>query len=119
MKSHSVRFVSGAALPLIALAGASSWVWLQPSVHAQTGSARKPGAVEKIKVHGSSLEGNLEGDPAERDVFVYLPPSYASQPNRRYAVVYFLHGYGATADRYWQLMTVPDAADKVMNAGTV
>jgi len=86
---------------------------------AQTAGAPKAGTVEKIKVHGASLEGNLEGDPAERDVFVYLPPSYASQPNRRYPVVYFIHGYGATADAYWKLMTVPDTADKVMNAGTV
>lgn len=86
---------------------------------AQTGGTEKAGAFEKIKVHGSSLEGNLEGDPAERDVFVYLPPSYASQPNRRYPVVYFLHGYGATAEAYWKLMIVPDAASKVMNAGSV
>jgi len=54
--------------------------------------AQTAGAVEKLKVHGASLEGNLEGDPADRDVFVYLPPSYASQPNRRYPVVYFIHG---------------------------
>ncbi len=87
---------------------------LQPALRAQTA-----GAVEKIKVHGASLEGNLEGDPADRDVFVYLPPSYASQPNRRYPVLYFIHGYGATADAYWKLMTVPDTANKVMNAGTV
>jgi len=34
------------------------------------------GKLERIKVHGKSLEGNLEGDSADRDVFVYLPPSY-------------------------------------------
>jgi S-formylglutathione hydrolase len=66
-----------------------------------------------------TLEGNLEGDPAERDVCVYLPPSYATQPNRRYPVVYFIHGYGATAEAYWKLMTVPATADKLMNSGTV
>ena len=32
-------------------------------------------------------------------------------------MVYFIHGYGATADAYWKLMTVPDTANKVMNAG--
>ena len=88
-------------------------------LYAQTAGGEKTGAVEMIKVHGASLEGNLEGDPADRDVFVYLPPSYASQPNRRYPVLYFIHGYGATADAYWKLMTVPDAANKVMGAGTV
>ncbi len=52
------------------------------------------GKLERITVHGTSLEGNLEGDSADRDVFVYLPPSYAREPNRRYPVVYTLHGYG-------------------------
>jgi enterochelin esterase-like enzyme len=51
------------------------------------------GAYSRIKVHGKSLEGNLSGEPADRDVSVYLPPSYEVQPNRRYPVVYLLHGY--------------------------
>lgn len=89
------------------------------SVQAQATGVPKGGSIEKIKVHGVSLEGNLEGDPAEREVFVYLPPSYASQPNRRYPVLYFIHGYGATAEAYWKLMTVPATADKLMGAGTV
>jgi hypothetical protein len=38
------------------------------------------------------------GDPAWRQVSVYLPPSYASEPRRRYPVVYWLHGF-ASADR--------------------
>jgi S-formylglutathione hydrolase len=84
---------------------------------APSGAASK-GTVEKIKVHGKSLEGNLEGDSPDRDVFVYLPPSYAKQPNRRYPVVYFLHGYGINAERYWNIMTVPETADKLMAAGT-
>jgi hypothetical protein len=37
----------------------------------------KPVAVEHIKIHGTALEGNLEGDAVDRDVFVFLPPSYA------------------------------------------
>jgi len=66
---------------------------------------------EKIKVHGKSLEGNLEGDSPDRDVFVYLPPTYATSPNRRYPVVYFLHGYAAHAETYWKSLSVPAAAD--------
>jgi S-formylglutathione hydrolase FrmB len=75
------------------------------------------GKLEKITVHGKSLEGNLEGDSADRDVFVYLPPSYASQPNRRYPVVYFLHGYGIGAEPYVNLMTVPQSAEAAVAAG--
>ena len=86
---------------------------------AQTGTTEHKGTVEKIKVHGKSLEGNLEGDSADRDVFVYLPPSYATDANRRYPVVYFLHGYGVEAERYWNLMAVPATADKDMGDGAV
>ncbi len=75
------------------------------------------GKFEKITVHGKSLEGNLEGDSPDRDVFVYLPPSYASNPNRRYPVVYFLHGYGIGAEAYWNTMTVPQSVDAALAAG--
>ena len=53
----------------------------------------KRGAVERIKVHGKSLEGNLEGDSPDRDVSVYLPPGYKTHAKQRYPVVYLLHGY--------------------------
>jgi enterochelin esterase-like enzyme len=51
------------------------------------------GTVERVKVHGTSLEGNLEGDSADRDVSVYLPPGYKTHKKQRYPVVYLLHGY--------------------------
>ena len=43
----------------------------------------KPVTVERIKIRGASLDGNLEGNAVERDALVLLPPSYASEPNRR------------------------------------
>src|SRR6266536_4185306 len=43
----------------------------------------KPVAVERIKVHGAALEGNLENDAVDRDVIVFLPPSYATEKSRR------------------------------------
>jgi hypothetical protein len=36
----------------------------------------KPVTVEHIKIHGTALEGNLESDAVDRDVIVFLPPSY-------------------------------------------
>ncbi len=44
-------------------------------------------------VHSSALEGNLFGDSATREVLVYLPPSYDREPERRYPVLYLLHGF--------------------------
>jgi len=78
----------------------------------------RPGSVEKIKVHGKSLEGNLEGDSPDRDVFVYLPLSYTKNRNQRYPVVYFLHGYGLGAEAYMNALWASDGADKDMAAGT-
>ena len=75
------------------------------------------GTLEWIKVHGPSLEDNLEGDDPARDVAVYLPPSYAQEPERRYPVVYFLHGYTATADAYVRLLELPQAADAAIAGG--
>ena len=41
--------------------------------------AKLAGKLEHVTVHGKSLEGNLSGDSADREVAVYLPPSYATQ----------------------------------------
>src|SRR5947208_4123612 len=53
----------------------------------------KPVAVERIKVHGAALEGTLENDAVDRDVIVYIPPSYGTDNSRRYPVAYALHRY--------------------------
>lgn len=58
------------------------------------------GKLVREKVHGKSLEGNATGDAADRWVSVYLPPSYATSPNKRYPVLYLLHGIVDT-DRNW------------------
>lgn len=57
------------------LAACAGFVYL-PEGRAQ--NSAKQGSWEKIKVHGKALEGNLEGDSPDRDVFVYLPASYAA-----------------------------------------
>jgi S-formylglutathione hydrolase len=75
------------------------------------------GKLERIKVRGTSLAGNLEQDAPERDVFVYLPPSYQREPNRRYPVVYTLHGYGLHAEQ-WVGFANFAALEKDVAAGT-
>ncbi|MGD9929105.1 MAG: alpha/beta hydrolase [Mangrovibacterium sp.] len=51
-----------------------------------------------------SLEGNLLGDPAVRQVNIYLPKSYFSCPGKRFPVIYFLHGFPA-----WESMLTEPA----------
>jgi enterochelin esterase-like enzyme len=75
------------------------------------------GTIEHIKVHGKSLEGNLSGETADRDVFIYLPPSYGKEQNRRYPAVYLLHGYGLTGERWVPFINLPAGADKAMAGG--
>jgi enterochelin esterase-like enzyme len=72
---------------------------------------------DKIKVHGPSLEGNLEGNLPDRDVYVFLPPSYDANPDKRYPVVYFLHGYSVGADTYDGLAKFQEAVDSAAAAG--
>jgi len=59
------------------------------------------GSVERILVHGRSLEGNLAGDSADRPISVYLPPSYATAQTRRYPVLYLLHGFTDDDNRWF------------------
>lgn len=42
--------------------------------------------------HSVALEDNLLEDSSDRDIIVYLPPSYDVDLHRRYPVVYLLHG---------------------------
>jgi enterochelin esterase-like enzyme len=72
---------------------------------------------DKIKVHGASLEGNLEGNSADRDVYVFLPPSYDASAGKRYPVVYFLHGYSVGAEAYDGLAKFQEAVDAAAAAG--
>lgn len=44
-------------------------------------------------VYSPGLENNLLGDSPLREVRIYLPPGYNDDPQKRYPVIYFLHGY--------------------------
>ena len=74
-------------------------------------------AVEHIKVHGTALEGNLEGDAVDRDVYVFLPPSYAKEKHRRYPVVYALHGYSIGAEQWTHEIHVPQTIEGAFAQG--
>ncbi|MEO5819534.1 MAG: alpha/beta fold hydrolase [Vicinamibacteraceae bacterium] len=78
----------------------------------------KPVAVERIKVRGASLEGNLEGNAVERDVLVFLPPDYAKAKGRRYPVVYALHGYSIGAEQWSREIHVPQTIEGAFAQGS-
>lgn len=91
---------------------------IAPSASAQVSTAvpeRIAGApqlkVQRITVHSRALEGALEGDSADREVLVVLPPSYAKAPQRRYPVVYALHGYSIGAQQWTGEIHVPQVIE--------
>jgi enterochelin esterase-like enzyme len=77
----------------------------------------KPVTVEHIKIHGTSLEGNLEGDAVDRDAIVFLPPSYQKDKKRRYPVVYALHGYSIGAEQWSHEIHVPQTIEGAFAKG--
>jgi enterochelin esterase-like enzyme len=66
--------------------------------------AQEQARINELTIHSPALEGNWEGTGAERTALVYTPPGYNENPDRRYPVVYFLHGYGATKQMYQDLV---------------
>jgi enterochelin esterase-like enzyme len=88
--------------------------WLAAQVQTEVPAVvpgAKPVTVEHIKVHGEALEGNLEGDAVDRDVFVFLPPDYAKQKSRRFPVLYALHGYSIGAEQWTHEIHVPQTIE--------
>jgi enterochelin esterase-like enzyme len=80
-------------------------------------SGAKSVSVEHIKIHGKSLEGNLEGDAVDRDVLVFLPPSYEKEKSRHYPVVYALHGYSIGAEQWSHEIHVPQTIEGAFAQG--
>ncbi len=93
----------------------------QPTPLFSQHASQLKGSVESVKVYGRDLAGNLSEDSPERDVFIYLPPSYKTEPNRRYPVVYMLHGFTDSAMKWFgaqsHWINLPQILDKAMSGG--
>ncbi len=88
-----------------------------PNVPAPVPNA-PPVVTERVTVHGASLEGNLEGDSPDRNVIVYLPPSYTRSPRRRYPVLYALHGYSIDNEKWTTEIKTPQTVEGAFATGT-
>ena len=51
-------------------------------------------------MHSAALAGNPLADPAVRPLYVWLPPEYDQEPERRWPVVAFLHGFVGQVDQW-------------------
>jgi S-formylglutathione hydrolase FrmB len=84
-------------------------------------SAELAGQLEEHVVTSELLRGNPLGDPPERPLWVYLPPGYDDEPDRRYPAVYVIQGYtGHLAmwrNRAAFRQPFPETADAVFTRG--
>jgi len=75
------------------------------------------GRFERQTVRSRVLEGNPLGDPAERPLWVYLPPGCGDDPDRRYPSIYVIQGYTGQVDMWWNRTalrpTVPELVDEL------
>jgi len=56
-------------------------------------SADLAGRLDEHVITSELLRGNPLGDPADRPLWVYVPPGYDDDPARRYPSVYMIQGY--------------------------
>src|SRR5258708_726551 len=89
-------------------------------------SAELAGQLEEHVITSELLRDNPLGDPHERPLWVYLPPEYDDDPDRRYPAVYVIQGdtghlamwrnraayrLGAPQERPWGLSWRPEYED--------
>ena len=108
-------FCGAAAITILACGGSLS-AQVQTIVPPLVPGA-KPVTVEHIKIHGTALEGNLENEAVDRDVIVFLPPSYQKESKRRYPVVYAMHGYFIGAEQWSHEIHVPQTIEGAFAQG--
>jgi pimeloyl-ACP methyl ester carboxylesterase len=72
-------------------------------------------SLDMVEIPAPSLENNLVGEPTERTIAVYLPPSY-NMPDKRFPVVYYLPGYGDSGMIGFGL---PGSMDSLIEEGKV
>lgn len=80
-------------------------------------TAQESARVEQLTFESPSLAGNLEGNDIARSVVVVTPPGYDENPDRRYPVVYYLHGYWMPVDVQQEGFRLDEAVQASSEAG--
>jgi S-formylglutathione hydrolase FrmB len=79
------------------------------------------GRLDEQVITSELLRDNPLGDPFERPVFVYLPPGYDAEPERRYPAIYIIMGYtghiGMWRNRAPFRQPLTETADQVFATG--
>ena len=79
------------------------------------------GRFEETVIESEALRGNPLGDPHERPLWVYLPPGYEEEPDRRYPSIYAIQGLTGQLDMWRNRApfrrNFPELADDLFAAG--
>ena len=84
-------------------------------------SVQPAGRFEELTFDSAALRENPLGDPSERPLWVYLPPGYDEEPDRRFASVYAIQGLTGQLDMWrnrspWR-PNFPELADELFATG--
>ena len=58
------------------------------------------GRLDELEIESDALRGNPLGDPHVRPLWVYLPPGYDDEPDRRYPAVFVIQGMTGQLDMW-------------------
>jgi hypothetical protein len=95
-----------------------------PEVVTAPWSYAQAGRFDEHVLVSEALRGNPLGDPHERPLWVYVPPGYDDEPERRYPSIYVIQGYTGQLDMWrnrpaFGAKTFPELADDVFASGDV
>lgn len=76
----------------------------------------RTGRISEITIPAPSLAGNVLGDPIEQRVAIYLPPGYENNREKRYPVLYLLHGFTGTQQTWLIAPDVPKVKSMANNS---
>jgi hypothetical protein len=64
--------------------------------------SREPvGRFDKLEIESELLRDNPLGDPHVRPLWVYVPPAYDAEPERRFPSIYLIQGMTGQVDMWW------------------
>ncbi len=61
---------------------------------------RWAGRLDELILDSEALAGNVLNDPHRRPIYVYMPPGYDADPDRRYPSVYLIQGLTGQVDMW-------------------
>jgi S-formylglutathione hydrolase FrmB len=75
------------------------------------------GRFDELEIESELLRDNPLGDPHVRPLWVYLPPAYDAEPERRFPSIYLIQGMTGQVDMWWNRSAfrpnMPERIDKL------